>query len=454
MSTTPATYDILIRDATLVDAQGERRGDLAIADGKIAALGPQIDGSVRQTIEAANYFVLPGYIDAHVHLNEPGREHWEGFITGSAALAAGGCTCFVDMPLNSTPVLDAASFAAKAARLEKHSRLDGALWGGLVPGNLDRMKELAGCGVIGFKAFMSNSGMDDFPRSDHVTLREGMARAADLKLPVAVHAEDDEMTSRLAREAQASGASGIRDYLDSRPIEAELEAISVAVDLSRQTGCSLHVVHVSSAQGLQMIAEAAKAGVDVTAETCPHYLLLDEDDVSRLGAVAKCAPPLRSGPDKEFLWQALQDGLVNTIGSDHSPSPPELKTSANFFEVWGGIAGAQHNYPLFFEEALRRKCAPSFIARLTALNVAKRFRLPKKGDLRVGWDADLVLINPNSPHEIKAADLLTRHPLSAYVGRSTRVRVAMTIAGGQIVYNHNQPTQHRSARILRPQSQI
>jgi len=445
------TYDLLITDATLVSVQGTEQGNLAVRDGKIAAVGSEASGSTRQRIDGGAFFVLPGYIDAHVHLNEPGRTSWEGFATGTAALAAGGCTTFMDMPLNSTPVLDAASFAAKAAALEAHSRLDGALWGGLVPGNLGSLKELADCGVIGFKAFMSNSGMDDFPQADAGTLREGMARAAELDLPVAVHAESDEITSRLAAQFQAEGRDGIRDYLDSRPISAELDAICEALDLAQQTGCALHIVHVSSSAGLRMVAEAKENGINVTAETCPHYLLLDESDVFELGPAAKCAPPLRHAREQERLWEALQNGLVDTIGSDHSPSSPDLKQSHNFFEVWGGIAGCQHNYPLLFEEAiLQRKLPLRLIPQLTAANVARRFQLPEKGDLRVGWDADLVLLRVREPEEITAEELLTRHRFSAYVGRSTRVEVAMTIARGEIIHGPGAQIPSRPARILRP----
>ena len=197
-----------------------------------------------------------------------------------------------------------------------------------------------------------------------------------------------------------------------------------------------------------MIAQARSSGVSVTAETCPHYLLLDERDVLRLGAIAKCAPPLRSPEEKERLWDALATGWVDTIGSDHSPSPPEMKVSDNFFHVWGGIAGAQHNFPLFFEAALARGISPPQIARLTARRVAERFCLPNKGDLRVGWDADLVVIDPNAPHEVAGADLLTRHKISPYVGRTTNVAIAATVAQGQIVHGPN--ARPRAARILRP----
>jgi allantoinase len=414
-------------------------------------MGSELQGSAQRLIQGEHYFVLPGYIDAHVHFNEPGRTFWEGFATGSRALAAGGGTSFMDMPLNSTPVLDAATFAAKASALEQNSILDGALWGGLVPGHLHTMPELAECGVIGFKAFMSNSGMEDFPRADSATLKEGMLRAADLRRLVAVHAESDEITERLSREFQAQDRHGIRDYLASRPIEAELEAIGEALALARQSGCSLHIVHVSSAAGLKLISEAKQTGCDVTAETCPHYLLLDENDVLRHGAVAKCAPPLRSREEKELLWQALENGLVDTIGSDHSPSPPELKKSENFFQVWGGIAGCQHNYPLLFEEAVfKRKISPSLIAKMTSTQVAKRFGFPRKGDLQIGWDADLVLIEESTPREIETSDLLTRHPLSAYVGLSTTARVAMTIAQGRVVHGPDPEVSPRSAQILRP----
>ena len=222
------------------------------------------------------------------------------------------------------------------------------------------------------------------------------------------------------------------DYLDSRPVEAELEAIGVALDLARAMGCALHVVHVSSAAGLGMIADAKARGQDVTAETCPHYLLLADADVSRLGAVAKCAPPLRPAAEVERLWTALGEGKVDTVGSDHSPAPPELKTDADFFRVWGGISGCQHALPLFFEAAVvERGLSSSLAARLTAGNVARRFGLAGKGRLAVGFDADLVLLAVDeTARPIPRETLRYRHPQSAYVGRPARVRVVETYARG------------------------
>jgi allantoinase len=450
MSAAPE-YDLLFRGGTVIDSGGSAVGDLAIRDGKIVARGV-CAGSAKQTIDASGRYLVPGMIDAHVHFNEPGRTEWEGLATGSAALADGGGTCFIDMPLNSSPpVLDAATFRAKAEALQKNSRLDGAIWGGLVPGNAGNFKELAALGVAGFKAFMSNSGFDEFPRSDAVALREGMARAAELHLPVAVHAESEEMTARLSRERQDANKVSIRDYLDSRPIAAELEAIGVALEIARATGCALHIVHVSSAAGLGLIAEAKAKGTDVTAETCPHYLLFDEDDLFRLGAIAKCAPPLRPAAEREALWEALGRGLVDTIGSDHSPSPPDLKTGDNFFKIWGGIAGCQHAFPLMLEAALvEKRIDPSLLVRLASTNVAKRFRLAGKGDLQVGLDADVVVVEIADERKIASNDLLTRHKISPYVGRSTRLRVVSTWARGRQVGGTMAETSLAPARLLRP----
>ena len=450
----PARCDLLLRGGTVSDGTvaEPRVADLAVRDGRVVALAPSLDLAADLVVDARGLHVLPGFVDAHVHFNEPGRAGWEGFATGTAALAAGGGTAFCDMPLNSSPpVLDAASFDAKAAALVAHSRLDGALWGGLTPRNLDRMPELAARGVIGFKAFMSNSGMDDFPRADAATLREGMARAAARGRLVAVHAESEELTARLTRERRTRGGTGVADYLASRPVEAELEAIGVALDLVRATGCALHVVHVSSAAGLALIADAKARGQDVTAETCPHYLLLNDTDVSRLGAVAKCAPPLRPAAEVERLWTALGEGKVDTVGSDHSPAPPELKTDADFFRVWGGISGCQHALPLFFEAAVvGRRLSPSLVAQLTAGNVARRFGLAGKGRLAVGFDADVTLLAVDeTPRPIPRETLRYRHPQSAYVGRPARVRVVETYARGCPLLRPDPARPSAPARLLR-----
>src|SRR5256885_13443323 len=293
--------------------------DIGISDGKIVALGRNLSGPAELEIDARGLTIFPGVIDAHVHFNEPGRTDWEGFATGSRAAAAGGTTTVFEMPLNAhPPTTNRENFELKRAAAETSSHVDFGLWGGLVPGNLSDLAPLRDCGVVGLKAFMCNSGISDFAHVDLPTLRSGMKRAAELDLLVAVHAESEEMTSALTGTARAAGGSGIRDYLNSRPIAAELEAIHCAIDLAAETRCRLHIVHVSCGSGIAVVAEARAGGIDVTCETCPHYLVLSERDMELLGPVAKCAPPLRSRDEQDQLHAQLRD--VTTIGSDHSPA--------------------------------------------------------------------------------------------------------------------------------------
>ncbi len=448
-------FDLIVRGGTVVIADAVRRADVGVADGKIVAIEPSLAAVAHEVIDATGLHVFPGVIDSHVHFNEPGRAHWEGFATGSSALAVGGGTTFFDMPLNaSPPTLDGVSFDLKLAAAVASSHTDFAFWGGLTPGNLDQLDELAQRGVIGFKAFMCASGIEDFPRADDATLREGMKRAAQLKRLVAVHAESDALTRRLAEERVARGQTTVRDFLDSRPIEAELDAIRRALDLAGETGCALHVVHVSCGEGVGLIADARRRGVDVTCETCPHYLVLTETDMEQLGALAKCAPPLRSASAQAELWRRLIAGEVATVGSDHSPSPPELKRGDNFFQVWGGIAGVQHTLPLMLTEghAQRGLDLPA-IARLLAGNVAVRFNLsPRKGAITVGADADLALVDLQREHEIKVQDLWQRHRLSPYAGRMVRGQTRTTILRGRKIFHDGRIGSPPMGRLLTPEA--
>lgn len=447
-------YDLVIRNGALVTPDGIIAADLAVADGLIVAVAPEISGASAAEIDAAGLHVLPGVIDAHVHCNEPGRTEWEGFATATRSLAAGGATSFFDMPLNAhPPTVDAASFDAKLAAAQRSSLIDFALWGGIVPGNREELPDLAEKGVIGFKAFMSNSGIDDFQAVDDLTLYEGMQCATQLGMIVALHAENDQITGGLARRAIAEGRTGVRDYLRSRPVVAELEAIERAILFAEETGCALHIVHVSSGAGVARVAAARQRGVDVTCETCAHYLALTEQDVDELGAVAKCAPPLRLHAEQDALWQHVFDGTLPMVTSDHSPAPASMKTAPNFFNVWGGISGCQSTLSVLLTDGHARRGLPlTTVAALLAENVARRFRLPQKGRVAVGMDADLVLVDMAQQFTLASDDLFYRHQHSPYVGRTFSGRVARTLLRGMTVFQDGKIVSEPVGRLLRPGS--
>ncbi len=425
------------------------RGDIAIEDERITAIGCGL-GEGKNEIDARGLAILPGLIDIHLHFNEPGRTEWEGAATGSRALAAGGGTLFFDMPLNSTPcTVNAQEFDRKVEALSAASITDFALWGGIVPGNCGELAGMAERGAVGFKAFLCNSGLEEFPRADDLTLYEAMGEAARLGLPVAVHAESEEITSRLTQRMIRQERHDIRAFLESRPVIAEVEAIARAALMARETGCKLHIVHVSSGSGVAAALEARARGTDISIETCPHYLLFTEEDLERVGAVAKCAPPLRSPAERDALWDAVRRGKVDGIASDHSPCPPDLKERESFFAIWGGIAGVQWTLPALIEGGL----TPDRIALLTAGFGARRFGIAGKGEIGVGLDADLALVDLAATQTVSAEMLHQRHRITPYIGRTLRGVVRATIRRGEVIFRNGAITAQTRGRLVRPSIQ-
>jgi allantoinase len=363
------------------------------------------------------------------------------------------------MPLNSSPpVLDAKAFDAKRQAAEEKSVTDFGIWGGLTPDNLDHMEELAERGVVGFKAFMCDSGIDEFKRADDLTLYEGMQKAARLRLPVAVHAESEEITRGLTNRARAAGNTSVSDYLATRPVIAEFEAVSRAIAIASRTGCKLHLVHLSSVEAVFEVMRASRL-IDVTCETCPHYFLLNEQDAKALGAIAKCAPPLRQERTCRFLWSILfQDG-IDFVASDHSPASPNLKTSSDCFANWGGISGCQSLLASVVSIAMRFGAPPGKppvekplpnVARVTAANVAKRYKIPHKGRIETGFDADLALLDLSTPYTLRAEDLMYRHKQSPFVGKEFRGRIIRTIRRGETIFCNGKVTATAGGKLVRP----
>ena len=400
---------MIVRGGTVVTARGVEKADIAIAGGQITAVGPNLDEDGEE-VDASGLHAFPGGIDSHVHFNEPGRTEWEDIAHGSAALAAGGYTSFIDMPLNNVPVTTTVeAFDVKLAAMRRSARVDYGLWGGLVPGNLDQLGPLVKRGVMGFKAFMCPSGIAEFRACDERTLREGMQRISELDSILLVHAEDP------ARLREPKGPTA-RDFLDSRPVAAEVEAIGQAIAIANETGCRLHVVHVSTAQGADLIN-----GVNVSGETCPHYLLYTERDLERIGGTAKCAPPLRTERDREALWR------MPIVVSDHSPSTLDLKQGDDFRKMWGGISGCQSTRQLLLAQD---RLDLSTVAAVTSTNIARRFGLERKGDIAPGFDADLWIVDLTNKDVVRREDLLYKNPFSAHEGQKIRGKTVKTVTRG------------------------
>jgi allantoinase len=419
-----------------------RPADIAVSNGVVSAIGSEItDGA--EAIDARGLVVLPGLVDAHVHFNEPGRASWEGWEAGTRGAARGGVTTVLEMPLNAhPPTTTAAAFDAKRAVASTKALVDFGLWGGLVPENLEHIEALHARGVVGFKAFMSHSGIDDFPRVPDGVLAIGLKITARLGALVGVHAESQEQLDAHAAAQRADRLSWCR----ARPPQAEVEAIQRLLTCMRSagTGVRAHVVHVSCAAGLAVVDAARRQGVAITAETCPHYLAFAEQDFERIGPALKCAPPIRDSATRDALWHALDAGLVDVIGSDHSPCPAADKHrgEGDIRLAWGGIAGIQATLPVLLTEGVRaRGLSFERIAHLTATAPAQLFGLyPRKGALAVGADADLALVDPEREWTLEPDELETRSGVSAYLGRRFTGRVVRTIVRGRTVFVDNEIT--------------
>jgi allantoinase len=407
----------MIRARRAVLPDGTRPAAVAIRDGRITEVGPYDAATAGETVVLGDdEALLPGLVDTHVHVNEPGRAEWEGFASATRAAAAGGITTIIDMPLNSVPpTTDAGALRAKREAATGQIHVDVGFWGGAVPGNTGALAGLHQAGAFGFKAFLIDSGVPEFPPLDEAGLDGVMRQAAGLGSMVIVHAED----AAAIEAAPRAGGPGYGSFLRSRPGAAEVTAIEQVIDLARRTGARAHVLHLSAADAIGLLAGARRRGARVTAETCPHYLALAAEDIPDGATQFKCCPPIRERANRERLWQALREGIIDCVVSDHSPCPPALKRleQGDFAAAWGGIASVQVALPVVWTQARGRGHSLDDIARWMAAGPAGLAGLARKGRITVGADADLVAFAPDDSFVVQPERLHHRHPLTPYAGQ-------------------------------------
>ncbi|TNM38507.1 allantoinase AllB [Nocardioides albidus] len=432
--------DLLIRAPRVVTPAGEVARAVGVRDGSIVAVEPlPSDLDARRVVELGeDEVLLPGVVDSHVHVNDPGRTEWEGFGSATRAAAAGGVTTIVDMPLNSIPpTCDVPALELKRrvaggeGAAESQAFVDVGFWGGAIPGNVADLRPLHDAGVFGFKCFLLHSGVDEFPHLDPAQLEEAMVEIASFDGLLIVHAED----AHAIEHAPTPHGAAYDDFLHSRPRGAENLAVAQVVELARRTGCRVHILHVSSSDVLALLASARRDGVRVTAETCPHYLTFSSEEIPDGATQYKCCPPIREAANRELLWEGLRDGVIDLVVSDHSPSTPDLKCfdTGDFGVAWGGISSLQLGLSAVWTEARRRGFTLHDVVRWMCHAPAAQTGLRRKGRIEVGYDADFAVFAPDDAFVVDVARLHHKNAVTPYHGRPLAGVVRSTWLRGEMI---------------------
>jgi allantoinase len=443
----------VIRSRRVLTPTGVRPAAVYCENGKITVVAEWADISGdAEFVDAGDLVVMPGLVDSHVHVNEPGRTEWEGYETATKAAAAGGVTTIVDMPLNSIPATTTlAAFEEKLAAAAGKCTVDVAFWGGVVPGNVSELEPLIERGVRGFKCFLIHSGVDEFPHVTRSDLQIAMPELARLETVLLVHAELEGPIEAAAASVADEDPREYNTFLHSRPRNAEDEAIALMIDLCRETGARVHIVHHSSSDSLDLLRAARSEGLPITVETCPHYLTFVAEDIGNGATHFKCCPPVRERENREKLWEAVADGTIDMIVSDHSPCTPALKRqdSGDFMDAWGGISALQFSLSVMWTNFRSRGFELSDLTRLMSEGPAKLAGLEKrKGKLAPGFDADIVIWDPDAAFTVNPELVYHRHKLTPYSGREVYGRVEAVYVRGGLVYDRGEFTREPAGDLI------
>jgi allantoinase len=457
-------FDLAIRSQNIVSGNDIKAGVVIIEHGIITEVRDRIVGNDK-VIDVGDKILMAGVIDPHVHINEPGRTNWEGFDTATKAAIAGGITTLVDMPLNSSPVTTTVkAFEQKLAAAQNKIHTNVGFWGGIIPGNENEIEGLIAKGVLGFKAFLTHSGIDEFPNVTEDDLRKAMPIIAKHGLPLLVHCEltsstpikpaysDHTRTQLNDLSYKLNDNTSYQNYLASRPKEWEDEAIALMISLCEKFNCRTHIVHLSSANSIKPIAEAKQRGLPITVETGQHYLYFNAEDIKDGQTQFKCAPPIRKKANNDKLWDALRTGVIDFVATDHSPAPPVMKQleSGDFMKAWGGIASLQFALPVLWTAAKQRNFSVKDIAKWLCEKPAELIGKPKnKGKIQAGFDADLIVWDADKKFLVTEDIIQHRHKITPYLGNELYGVVEQTYLAGEKVYDNGKFVKLNAGKIIK-----